>query len=207
MPVKAFTLRQAMSAQANGLKGWADFDYLLDAMHKDRGATFKHRLNWDVEVDEFGWEIDKFDDWKVNPLYLISVDDDGEYRGSLRLLPTTGPNMLADVFPQLLDDSPPESATIWESSRITSADDTFAELVVAIGEVAQQAGVTQVVTVVDERIKRLLRIVKCPAEVIGTPQPIGGIMCYALSISDPELLETRERCGLPGPVLEGMVQL
>ena len=44
----------------------------------------------------------EFDD--ANPLYLVSVDPDTEeYWGSLRLLPTTGPNMLRDVFPQLLD--------------------------------------------------------------------------------------------------------
>jgi N-acyl-L-homoserine lactone synthetase len=64
-----------------------------------------------------GYERDRFDD--ENPLYLVSVDPDTEeYWGSLRLLPTTGPNMLRDVFPQLLDGDYIESATIWECSRI-----------------------------------------------------------------------------------------
>jgi acyl homoserine lactone synthase len=88
----------------------------MDAMFRNRAETFSHRLGWEVTVKD-GYERDHFDD--ENPLYLVSVDPDTEeYWGSLRLLPTTGPNMLHDVFPQLLDGDYIESATIWECSRI-----------------------------------------------------------------------------------------
>src|SRR5574337_1617620 len=92
-----------------------------DAMFKNRAEVFSARLGWDVVVNN-GYERDRFDD--LNPLYLVSVDPETEgYWGSLRLLPTTGPNMLRDVFPQLLDDNGHvESATIWESSRICAID-------------------------------------------------------------------------------------
>ena len=74
----------------------------VDAMFRARAKTFADRLGWDVVVRN-GWERDRFDD--ENPLYLVSVNPDtGEYWGSLRLLPTTGPNMLRDVFPQLLEE-------------------------------------------------------------------------------------------------------
>ena len=73
----------------------------IDAMFRNRAETFSDRLGWEVVVKD-GRERDVFDD--ANPLYLVSVDPDTEeYWGSLRLLPTTGPNMLRDVFPQLLD--------------------------------------------------------------------------------------------------------
>src|SRR5208337_1478295 len=87
------------------------------AMFRDRAETFSTRLNWDVVVEN-GYERDQFDD--ANPLYLVSVDPETEeYWGSLRLLPTTGPNMLRDVFPFLLSEGEYiESATIWEASRI-----------------------------------------------------------------------------------------
>jgi N-acyl-L-homoserine lactone synthetase len=77
-------------------------------------------LGWEVVVTD-GYERDRFDD--ENPLYLISVNPrSGEYWGSLRLLPTTGPNMLRDVVPFLLkDDEAIESAAIWECSRICAA--------------------------------------------------------------------------------------
>ena len=89
----------------------------MDAMFRNRAETFAERLGWDVVVKN-GYERDRFDD--LNPLYLVSVDPITErYWGSLRLLPTTGPNMLRDVFPQLLEEGEVvESATIWEISRI-----------------------------------------------------------------------------------------
>ena len=91
----------------------------INAMFRNRAETFAERLGWEVAVKD-GYERDMFDD--ANPLYLVSVDPDTEeYWGSLRLLPTTGPNMLRDVFPQLLDGDTVESATIWESSRICTA--------------------------------------------------------------------------------------
>ena len=89
----------------------------MDAMFRNRAEIFGERLGWEVVVKN-GYERDRFDD--LNPLYLVSVDPaTGAYWGSLRLLPTTGPNMLRDVFPQLLEEGEVvESATIWESSRI-----------------------------------------------------------------------------------------
>ena len=88
----------------------------IDAMFRNRAETFSERLGWDVVVEN-GRERDQFD--AANPLYLLSVDPDTEeYWGSLRLLPTTGPNMLRDVFPFLMGGEPMvESATIWEISR------------------------------------------------------------------------------------------
>jgi N-acyl-L-homoserine lactone synthetase len=68
----------------------------MDAMFRNRAETLSERLGWEVKVKD-GYERDRFDD--ANPLYLVSVDPDTEdYWGSLRLLPTTGPNMLRDVF-------------------------------------------------------------------------------------------------------------
>jgi N-acyl-L-homoserine lactone synthetase len=109
----------------------------------------------------------------------------------LRLLPTTGPNMLRDVFPQLLDGDTVESATIWESSRICTAGARgrleqnknstriLSELILGIGEVAVSAGLTQIVSVFDARIFRVLKAAGCNPQIIGTPQRIGAVMCYA----------------------------
>jgi acyl homoserine lactone synthase len=144
-----------------------------------------------VVVVKNGQERDAFDD--ANPLYLVSVDPDTEeYWGSLRLLPTTGPNMVRDVFPQLLDGGYIESATIWESSRICASaaagqpersrsgvNYVLSELILGIGEVAVAAGLTQIVSVFDARIFRVLKTAGCNPQIIGTPQRIGDIMCYA----------------------------
>ena len=162
----------------------------IDAMFRNRAETFSDRLGWEVEVKD-GHERDRFDD--ANPLYLVSVDPDTEeYWGSLRLLPTTGPNMLRDVFAQLLDGDFIESATIWESSRICATTSpgqpdrsksgvnyALSELILGIGEVAVAAGLTQIVSVFDARIFRVLRAAGCNPQIIGKPQRIGGVMSYA----------------------------
>jgi len=162
----------------------------IDAMFRNRAETFSDRLGWDVVVKD-GYERDVFDG--ANPLYLVSVDPDTEeYWGSLRLLPTTGPNTLRDVFAQLLDGEYIESATIWESSRICAAtipgqpersksgvNYVLSELILGIGEVAVAAGLTQIVSVFDARIFRVLRNAGLKIDIIGTPQRIGGVMSYA----------------------------
>ncbi len=72
----------------------------LAEMHRLRYRVFKERLGWDVEVSG-DMEIDEFD--ACRPAYLLQRDDDGRIQGCVRLLPTTGPTMLRDTFPVLLD--------------------------------------------------------------------------------------------------------
>src|SRR6202522_330080 len=167
------------------------FPMEIDAMFRNRAVTFSERLGWDVTVTD-GYERDEFDN--ANPLYLVSVDPlTHEYWGSLRLLPTTGPNMLRDVFPYLLADGECiESATIWESSRICAVavdgqpqrsrngvNFVLSELIAGIGEGAAIAGSTQIVSVVDARVYRVLKAVGCNPQLIGRPRRIGGTMSYA----------------------------
>ncbi len=187
----------------------------MDAMFRNRAQTFSERLGWDVVVKD-GYERDAFDE--ANPLYLVSVDPDSEkYWGSLRLLPTTGPNMLRDVFPCLLGEGQViESATIWESSRIcavavegqpersrTGVNIALSELLLGIGEVALIAGLTQIVSVFDARIFRVLKAAGCNPQLIGRPQRIGGTMCYAglFDVGEGPLQAFRDTLGIHDSVL------
>lgn len=186
----------------------------MDQMHKLRASVFSDRLGWEVEVID-GWEIDAFD--ALDPLYLISLDDLGQVRGTLRLLPTTGPNMLRDVFHCLLPDGLViESSRIWESSRFSvdlahpaersanRLNRVTGELLAGIVEVGMLAGLTHVVSVYDARMARVLKHAGCPADLVGEPQRIGGVMTYAgLFATDEEMLaRIRAAAGLEGSVLE-----
>ncbi len=187
----------------------------MDAMFRNRAQTFSERLGWEVVVKD-GYERDVFDE--ANPLYLVAVDPDTEkYWGSLRLLPTTGPNMLRDVFPCLLGEGQIiESATIWESSRICAVavegqpersragvNIGLSELLLGIGEVAQIAGLTQIVSVFDARIFRVLKAAGCDPQIIGRPQRIGGTMSYAglFEVGEGRLEAFRESLGIRDSVL------
>ena len=187
----------------------------IDAMFRCKAQTFFERLGWDVTVKN-GYERDNFDD--ENPLYIISVDQySGKYRGSLRLLPTTGPNMLRDVFSCLLDHGEViESATIWEASRICVISEgqpertrggvnyALAELLVGIGEVATLAGLTQIVAVCDGPTFRVLKAAGCKPQIIGTPRRIGETMSYAGLFDTGEAFQRalRDGPGIEGSVLE-----
>ena len=187
----------------------------IEEMHRIRAMVFADRLGWDVVVEN-GLEIDRFDG--ENPLYLISMDEKTQaIRGSLRLLPTTGPNMLRDVFSCLLPDGEVvESATIWESTRFSIHPDvtaerspnklnrTTGELLAGIVEVGMLAGLTEVISVYDARMARILKTAGCPAEIIGVPQRIGSVMTYAglFEISPKMLANIRAASGINESVLE-----
>ena len=196
------------------------FPRITEAMFRSRAQTFSERLGWEVVVRD-GCERDRFDN--ENPLYLVSVNPrSGEYSGSLRLLPTTGPNMLRDVFPTLLKDGEAiESATIWECSRICVAtkvgqqdrrrggvSNVLAELLVGIGDVARLAGLTQIVSVFDARMLRILKAAGCKPEILGTPHQISGTMSYAglFDMNESSQRAVRDGLGIEGSVLETEAQ-
>jgi len=190
---------------------------LIDAMFRMRAAVFADRLEWEVDVVN-GREMDRFD--AEDPVYLLSVDDQtGALQGGVRLLPTTGPNMLRDVFSVLVPGGAPESPLIWESSRFAVNPAAFAiadraeanhvvnrttiELLCGIVEVCQRAGIEHVVSVFDARMARIFRSIDCAFEIIGTPTRIGRTMTYAglFDMSN----DMRQRLGaagnIPAPVL------
>ena len=133
-------------------------------------------------------------------------------QGAVRLLPTTGSNMLRDVFPVLVPGGVPDSPLIWESSRFAINPGVLRageraqanhivnritiELLCGIVEVSQQAGIKHVVSVFDARMARIFRSVNCPFEIIGTPTRIGKTMTYAglFDMTD----DMRERLGTMG---------
>jgi N-acyl-L-homoserine lactone synthetase len=192
----------------------------LDAMFQLRKRVFHDLLKWDVSV-RGNWEIDDYDD--ANPLYVLSYSDEtGHLRGSLRLLPTLGPNMLDDTFPILLGDSPQvRSASVWESSRFcidpTISQDrgsnqvtiAAAELMCGVGELGLSSGLSHIVTVTDVFLERMFRRMGCPGERIGEPQRIGSV--YAVAVAWEVTIDLLDRmktvAEIGGSVLERPMSL
>jgi len=189
------------------------FAQSLAEMHRLRYRVFKLRLGWDVEVRD-GMERDRFDD--LHPVYLLQRDRDGRVSGCARLLPSLGPTMLQDVFPQLLHGEPMRSSlSIWESSRfaVDAPDDapkaaggiavgTY-ELFAGMVEFGLAGDLREIVTVTDVRLERILRRASWPLRRLGAPVKIGNTLAVAglLEISRSALLRLREAGGLEGPAL------
>lgn len=87
----------------------------MRAMFAARKRVFVDMLQWDLPVLEDMYEIDQFD--TPDAEYLILLDDDGEHRASARLLPTTVPHLLGNLYSWLCDEAVPRSPSIWEISR------------------------------------------------------------------------------------------
>jgi N-acyl-L-homoserine lactone synthetase len=190
----------------------------IDAMHRLRRKVFHDRMGWDVSVIR-QWEIDGFD--VLDPLYLLSVDQNNRVVGTLRLLPTTGFTMINDVFNALLPDKTPiVSPLIWESSRFAvdhEADVPIgpngisratAELGLGMNALGMRLGLTHIVTVYDALVHRTLRRASCAGEPIGDPQRIGKSLAYAVFYEVGPETESRVRAvsGIKGEVLEDSVE-
>ncbi|MER9883764.1 acyl-homoserine-lactone synthase [Mesorhizobium sp. M0118] len=192
---------------------YEDFADDLHAMHRLRYRVFKERLDWEVRGNG-GYEIDSFD--ALRPQYLLLRGFDGSVDGCVRLLPSTGPTMLRDTFPVLLEGkTAPGHPSIWESSRfaldIASSAPKGAggiaiatyELFAGMIELGLSRQLSHIVTVTDLRMERILRRAGWPLSRIGEPQTIGVTRALAgyLEVSSPILQVVRQNGGIGGPVL------
>jgi N-acyl-L-homoserine lactone synthetase len=187
---------------------------LLREMFKLRARVFDGRLGWDVVVRN-GEERDIYD--TLDPAYLISVDVNGAVVGCLRVLQTTGPHMLADVFAPLLDGQPPlRSARLWEATRFcvdtdrlrdrsgaNSISTVTSELMIGACEYAMAAGVDDAVAVIDPIMHRILkRSGNGPSDYLGVPRQMGKVVAMAvlMDCSAERVARIREFSGLHGVV-------
>ena len=106
-------MHQILIAKAND----RDLDSnTLNGMFKFRHKVFYERLGWEVDGAN-GIERDYYDE--LNPVYMVAKNHCQVVEGCWRLLPTTGPYMLKDTFPQLLCGAKaPQDPAIWEMSRL-----------------------------------------------------------------------------------------
>ncbi len=146
------------------------FPKLAKGMFLDRADQFKTRLGWDVDVDENGEERDRYDD--LNPLYVIWEEPDGSHGGSMRILPTTGPVMVNDVFGHLTGGSPIRSPLIWEVTRFclsrNASPNTAGAIMLSGGEVMEGFGLTHIAGVFDARMIRIYRLIGSSPVVLGS---------------------------------------
>jgi acyl homoserine lactone synthase len=158
-------------------------------MHALRAKVFKGRLGWEVPVLS-GMEIDGYD--ALEPLYMMMREPGGTLRGCWRVLPTEGPYMLKDSFPELLDGgAAPADPRMYELSRFAIETEGcgpfgFSEItmesIAAIIRYGSDAGLTQYVTVTTVAIERMLRRAGVVTRRLGQPRRIGIETAVALYV-------------------------
>ncbi|WP_213957599.1 acyl-homoserine-lactone synthase [Variovorax sp. dw_954] len=175
--------------------------HVLEDVGRYRYKVFVETLGWDL-VTEQGLERDQFDHDET--LYLAARDANAQVVGTARLLPTTSPYLLGEVFPQLLGGAaPPCDPRVWELSRFAAVDfnapqgsalsQFSSEVAVALLEesiaVAAAHGAERIITVSPLGIERLLRREGFRAHRAGRPMIVGGHPIFACWIE----VEARQR--------------
>jgi acyl homoserine lactone synthase len=185
----------------------------LEGMFRLRHEVFKERLDWEVGTTA-GKERDMFDD--LDPVYIV-CEHQGDVLGSWRLLPTTGPYMLKDVFPELLYGQPaPQAPDVWEISRFAVSKRVVGNeslgtikmvtnlLLDQLFTFATRRQISRIVAVADVRFERILKRAGLLTQRYGAPMQIGvtkAISGYAdvseLNLRRLQLTARRNETTLP----------
>ncbi|MFJ2738460.1 acyl-homoserine-lactone synthase [Streptomyces sp. NPDC087440] len=195
---------------------------LLEDMFRLRHDVFHRRLGWAVGVHN-GLERDEFDD--LDPVYAIAVHrPSSTVVGCVRLLPTTGPNMLRDVpafRPALCGRPAPSSPHIWDASRFAldprvrpAPADTPPPrlgprgfqpvpraLLAAAGRYAADRGVEEFAGLSGVTVEAKFHASGIPTTRIGDPPcRIGSVLCTAYRFAVADLVALAPPVAAPGAV-------
>ncbi len=176
---------QVMSGAPEGLS-----QGLYSKIGRYRHKVFVEQLGWQLQTQE-GAELDQFD--RPDTVYVVAQDDKGHVFGCARLLPTTRPYLLGEVFPQLLNGlQPPCSPDVWELSRFAAID--FNNQTSALGlfsspvaiKLLQESiacatahGAKRLIAVSVVGVERLLRRAGFHAHRAGPPMIVDGHPIFA----------------------------
>jgi acyl homoserine lactone synthase len=158
---------------------------LYDALGRYRYQVFIERQGWDLHPQD-GFERDAFD--RSDTVHVI-IRKNAEIVGCARLLPTTSPYLLGEIFPQLMNGAPPPcSDEVWELSRFAvvnihgQRDDIgmampssiASEILKAAAEFVLRRGGKRLITVSPLPMERLLRRTGFATHRAGPPSMIAG---------------------------------
>lgn len=175
-------------------------DWLLDGMFRLRHEVFHERLRWNVD-SLHGRERDAFDD--CDPVYVIGhLEGSREVTACCRILPTEGPYMLRDVFPEALRGAPaPCDPAVWEFSRLATGQAWSRTPAAGFGSLARallleafrwvdRHGDT-VVAVSSVAVERSVHAMGVPTHRLGDGRAtrLGDVLCSAYTTSVSAFLE------------------
>jgi acyl-homoserine lactone synthase len=188
----------------------------LEEMYRQRKVVFVDRAGWRVPVVA-NRESDAYD--RPNTLYLLAKDaSDGRLLASARLLTTTAPHLMSDLFAAACRGAVPRGPTTWEVSRFCTAPvipgrpmrlKLLWEMICAVMETALVHGIDHVVFVANRALLPLAIGCGWDARVLGAtlPDADDDITAVIAAITPEGLRRVRGRYGVPTPVIRFPVSL
>lgn len=180
------------------------------AMLRDRKIVLIDRLGWDLESPDGLHEIDSYD--ADDTLYLIvHQPETGRHLGSVRLLPSTGPHLLGDIFPHLCAAGVPVGADVWEITRLVTAPglsraealQVRRQLSIALFEHALEQGITRYTMVTHMPWLPSLLSIGWDAEPLGLPagEGVNAVAALQIFVNAETLFRLRAAWAMPPRVL------
>jgi len=165
---------------------------MMTDMFQLRHEVFENRLGWSVESSN-GLEMDKYDG--LDPVYMAAKNTEEKLQGCWRMLPTDGPYMMRDIFPELAaGESIPNKNNIWEISRWASvacesdlraqahANETTLELIKTAYDFAVENNIDHYIVVTSVAMERLVKRLGLPVRRFGNKSStqLGNVLSVAL---------------------------
>ncbi|HEV2271368.1 MAG TPA: acyl-homoserine-lactone synthase [Steroidobacteraceae bacterium] len=183
----------------------------LAAMHCQRKAVFVDGAGWKLLVLS-NKEIDRYD-LLEETVYLLAKDEpDGPVLASARLLTTTGPHLMRDLYSNLYRTDLPSGPTVWEVSRYCTAPGIGGrsrrlgllwETICGIMETAMHHGIDQVIFAANRAL--LPRALECgwDARVLGPTirDASGEVTAVVAAITEDGLRNVQEHHRVPPSVI------
>lgn len=188
----------------------APFAADIVSMHRQRKAAFVDRARWKVPViaDQ---EIDRFD-LLEDTLYLLAKDEpEGPLLASARLLPTSGPHLMQELYGESLRGGFPCGSKVWEASRFCTAAGITSrsrrlnllwQIICAVMESALAHGIDQVIFAANRALLPLALNCGWDASIVGAAQKDGEdeFTAVAAAMTLRGLRSIRERHGIAAPI-------
>ncbi len=196
--------------------GVAQIPYeIKSAIATNRLVVYGQRFHLDG-FEGRGPGLDLFDEqMSVHIVAFGGVGDD--YRGSVRLMQTTGPHLLRDAYPYLLDEGEPiESPRIWELSHLctvtndrlvcrelNTVDAIAGEMLAGVVEVSYLSGITHIIAVVDDVSLDILIRARCDPQLISRRKNIRGWHPHVavVEVGELPLQRIKTAAGIKGAIL------
>jgi acyl-homoserine lactone synthase len=180
----------------------AAFTQQLDEMFRIRHDIYVNRRGWKALAREDQREIDQFDTEEA--VYLLGLDELGHVTSGLRLVPTTRPHLIRDVFPHAVTwGRIPCDEKIYEFTRYFIVNEksgvlkkrrAAGELLCAMFEYGLSAGLTHFSLLCDSFFLPHMLECKWKVHPLGLPTPYDEGTCIAVlfEISEAAIEGTRE---------------
>lgn len=189
---------------------------LMDQMFRLRKDVFADQLGWDVPVIG-DYEKDHYDN--CHPVYLMWCDDTAtELYAVVRLLPTTGPTLLYDVFRKTFPNVVSlEAPGIWEATRMCMDMDKIkrdhsdmasgqasALMLLTMCETGIAHGIHTMISNYEPQMQRIYRRSGATFVELGRADGYGKypVCCGQFEISQDVLVAMQSKLGITQPLYE-----